>query len=236
MLTGASMRYFPMRLLFALAIICIAGTADAQQFAALSPKEKEPSAFAKALRLIFAISAPAMSERTRNRIVDEYEVARQHKAQAFEPAKKVFWRAIVRESPKHAEDAALEGCQIRSGAPCAILAINDEVVGTGGLVTRDMPRLTYRGVYDPAKVPTVREITLKRAEIESYPSQPTPKAMALHPSGRLFSASGKNTIQQAIDAALVQCNGNRDIDIARDGPCFVYALNNDVVFPERMTK
>lgn len=225
-----------MRWLLPITIIFFASSASAQQFAALSPKEKEPSAFAKALRLIFAISAPGVSEATRNRIVDEYERAAQHKAQAFEPKQKVFWRAILRETPKHAEDAALEGCQIRAKAPCAILATNDEVVATDGIVVKDMPRVSYRGKYDPAMVPAVREITLKRAEIESYSSQSSHKAMAFHPSGRLFAASGMKTIQQAIDAALVQCNNTKDINISRDGACFIYALNDDVVFPERMTK
>lgn len=224
-------------LLPALLMLALSGNAFAlEQYAALSPLERQPSAFAKAMRLIMSLATPSVSERVRNRLVADYEAARGHKAQAVEPTTSNYWRAILRESPERAVEAALEGCQFRYRSPCAIVAVDDEITDAAKLVVKDMPRLGYKGQFDLKMIPAVRDVTLKRVDIEFYASATEQKAMAFHPSGRVFATAGKATIQDAINQALLACNSERTIDTVSGGVCFVYAINNDVVLNERKTK
>ena len=57
------------------------------------------------------------------------------------------------------------------------------------------------------------------------------KAIAIHPWGELFIASGSADAQQTV---LNRCNSfGRD---KPDGPCLLYAINTKVVLPERMIR
>lgn len=224
------------RLFIILFSLLMVDSAAAQQLAALSPQQRAPSALSKAMKLILSLATPSISETTRNLIVRDYEAAQGHKAQAIEPQTKRFWRSVWRETPARAVEAALEGCQFRYQNPCAIIAVDDEVAEDSKLMPKSMPRLAYKGKFDLAMIPAVREATLNRGEIRLYEKSSGQKAMSFHSTGRLFVSVGKKDVHEAVREALASCNTNKTINTTKDGPCFVYAINNDVVLTERLTK
>jgi hypothetical protein len=75
--------------------------------------------------------------------------------------------------------------------------------------------------YKPAQDKTISE----------YPKLAQPKAMALRPGGnRIYTAVGK-TVAEAEGKALAACNEPESAY-----PCFLYAVNNLVVLPQRRTE
>lgn len=97
-----------------------------------------------------------------------------------------------------------------------------------------MPRLRYSGEFDLAQIPIIRFITRNRPDVQKYFATAEPKAIAIHPSGTLFISSGGETVIEAQGKALAQCNADPRRK-SKDGPCFVYAINNSVVLSERRT-
>jgi hypothetical protein len=59
-----------------------------------------------------------------------------------------------------------------------------------------------------------------------------PKAIAIHPWGRLFISAGEPTLRNAQAPALAKCNSHPTRK-GKDGGCYVYAVDNDVVISER---
>jgi hypothetical protein len=109
------------------------------------------------------------------------------------------------------------------------IGVNDEVSGI------DMPRVSYNKIYDPNQIPALKRADRQRADIVGYISAPGPKAMAFHPWGKVFAAISGASSVAAQAQALAACND----DPARhgaSGPCFVYAVDNQVVLPKRATK
>jgi hypothetical protein len=96
-----------------------------------------------------------------------------------------------------------------------------------------MPRLHYAREFGLAQIPIIRLITLNRADAQHHYGAPGPKAIAIHPWGLLFISSGKANSKEAQDSALSQCNNDPRRNF-RDGP-FLYAIDNQVVLPERRT-
>ncbi|HLG85119.1 MAG TPA: hypothetical protein VKY22_29315 [Bradyrhizobium sp.] len=190
------------------------------------------SQFDKAVASIMAASMPSVASSVIDRVIKDYDDATPNKAQAVELAEEQFWRTTEQESVAAAGDRALEGCQLRYGKPCALVAINDEIVSEGSLTPKDMPRLHYAGKYDVSQIPIVRLSTRKWSEVQFYDKAMEPKAIAIHPRGRLFISAGNPTVQDAERAALTKCN-NDPVRKGRDGGCFLYAINNDVVVSER---
>jgi hypothetical protein len=97
-----------------------------------------------------------------------------------------------------------------------------------------MPRLKYAGGFDLSQLPIVKDDVRKREDVRNYLGTSQPKAIAIHPIGQMFVVSGTATDRQAIDAALTRC----DLASGRkksDGPCYLYAMNNDVVIAKRQT-
>jgi hypothetical protein len=58
------------------------------------------------------------------------------------------------------------------------------------------------------------------------------KAIAIHPWGKIFISTGGVNLIEVQSAALAKCNADPERRF-RDGNCFVYAVNNDVILPER---
>jgi hypothetical protein len=148
-----------------------------------------------------------------------------NKAQAVYLGDAGYWRSTGHEDASAAGERALEGCQLRHGKPCALLAINDEIAVDGELVSKDMPRLHYSGTYDATHIPTVRLTVRRRPDVQLYDK-------AIHPWGKLFIAAGDASLAAAEAAALKKCNDDTDRK-GRDGGCFLYALNNNVIIGER---
>jgi hypothetical protein len=164
--------------------------------------------------------------------VEEYEKAPVNKALAVNLKNAEYWQTTDQDSKSVTPDRALEGCQLRFGSPCKLLAVNDELVQLAGpLADRDMPRLSYSGGFDPNQLPIVKDDVQKRPDIQNYLSAQRPKAIAVHPIGEMFVVSGSATDK---DAALARCDFAAGRKKA-DGPCYLYSLNNDVVIAKRHT-
>jgi hypothetical protein len=191
------------------------------------------SVFEKALNVILATVAPQMSVSWRERIIKEYEDAKANKGQAIELISGSAWRSVAHEDQAVAGDRTLEGCQLRYGKPCALIAVNEEIAADGGLISKDMPRLQYAGEFDLAKIPAVRLATRNRSDVQNYFAAAQPKAMAIHPWGKLFTSQGNTSIKEAEEAALAKCNNDPDRN-GKDGGCFLYASNNSVVLSKRL--
>jgi hypothetical protein len=199
--------------------------------AALTSAERK-SQFEKAMSAIIAAATPTLNAVTREQIVKDFVNAKPNKGQAINLADGRFWRSTDHEDIEVVSERALEGCQLRFGKPCALLAINDEIVAEGALAAKDMPRLHYAGKYEVAQIPIARMVLRRRPDIQNYDKAMEPKSMAIHPTGRLFVAAGEKDALLAQAQALQTCNDDPTRS-GRDGPCFVYAVNNDVVIGER---
>jgi hypothetical protein len=215
---------------FALAFACCVVTVNAWAGIIESPRV---SGFEKALRVIFATAAPQMSDAVRERIVKDYEDANANKGQAVALLSGSPWRSSGHEDQSVTGDRTLEGCQLRYGKPCALIALNEEIAAEGQLISKDMPRLHYSGEFDLAQIPIIRLATRLRPVIQNYFGETAPKAMAIHPWGKLFVSYDKKGLKDAEDAALADCNNDPERK-GRDGNCFLYAINNNVVIAKRL--
>jgi hypothetical protein len=211
-------------------LVIFAGIPSAA-LAALSNAERK-SQFEKAMASIIAANHPSMSVQVRERLVKEYTACKSHKGQAVELSNGSYFRSCEHEDSPDVGDRSLEACQLRYGKPCALLAVNEEIVAEGDLKPKDMPRMHYAGKYDPSQIPIIRSITRKRTDVQVYDKAMEPKAMAIHPWGKVFISAGDPTLKDAQASALNKCNGDSARN-GRDGPCMVYAVNNDVVIGER---
>jgi hypothetical protein len=185
----------------------------------------------------FAVTAPGLSREARERNARDYAAAKFHKAQAVSLSPAGFWRATGRESAAAAEEAALENCQVAYGRPCTLLAIDDELLPApdgGEWQRRDMPRTHYAGNFDPNQIPGAAAIR-QRNDIAGYAAAAGPKAVALHPASRVVVETGAPSQREAEERALERCNR----EVARENTsvqCFLYAVGNQVVLPQRLRK
>ncbi len=158
----------------------------------------------------------------------DYEKYKSQKAMAIDRASLRVWRSSGLKTPEEAEQIALEGCAMQYGENCVLLAVNDELK-TPDVFTapaRSTPRLAYAGAYDPAKVPSFASPA--RAEFVNYAKMPAPKAMAIRSGGsKVAIARGKDKVE-AQTKALAACTAPDD-----PYPCFVYAIDNQVVLAQR---
>lgn len=179
---------------------------------------------------------PSLAEPTRAGIASQYAQEKQHKALAvFPPA--ATWRFSGIVNAPTVEERTLEGCQLRYGGPCILVVVNDSPhspAADGSWPRRDMSRLAYEGAFDPKSIPIVSDLTRQRADVAGYRQQQGPKAVALHPQGRLFVVSGAANQREAEQKVLADCNTDPQ-RAGRDGPCFLYAAGDQVVLRQRRT-
>ncbi len=212
-----------------LLVICVVLPSAAM--AALTNAERK-SQFEKAMASLIAASTPTVYPLVREMLIKDYIACKANKGQAVELVSASYFRSCEHEEASFAGDRSLEACQLRYGKPCALLAVNDEIVTEGELMSKDMPRLHYSGKYDVSQIPIIRQITKQRADVQNYDKAMEPKAMAIHPWGKLFISAGNPNPGDAQATALGKCNADPARN-GRDGGCFVYAVNNDVVIGER---
>jgi hypothetical protein len=225
------------RYLLAGGVAVVLATAGVGAWFTLSGPSTPPKSTLRAeLAARMASVAPAMNDKARDDRAREYETAGNHKAQAVSPDPPGTWRATARPTPENAETAALESCQVFFGRPCTLVAVNDSVQPApkdGAWPRRDMPRARYVGMFDPAQLPAAPASVRERADVISYRSVAGPKAAAYHPSGgRVFTVANAATQRAAEEEVLKTCN----IDPTRkglDGACFLYAVGDQVVLPQR---
>jgi hypothetical protein len=199
--------------------------------AALTNAERK-SQFEKAMASIIAASTPTVFGFVRETLIKDYVTCKPNKGQAVELVHASYFRSCEHEDASLTGDRALEACQLRYGKPCALLAVNEEIVAEGELATKDMPRLHYAGKYDVSQIPIIREITKRRPDVQNHQKAMEPKAIAIHPWGKIFISAGDPTQKDSQTSALAKCNSDPARN-GKDGGCFVYAVNNDVVINER---
>jgi hypothetical protein len=190
------------------------------------------SQFEKAMNVIMASITPQLSDLQREDLVRDYVEGKPNKGQAVELVNGHYFRSTAHEDLSVTADRTLEACQLRYGKPCALLAVNDEIAAEGEIKSKDMPRLHYSGEFDLAKIPVIRAVTRARADVQSYFGAAGPKAIAIHPWGFLFISTGRANARDAQDAALAECNSDPRRQF-KDGNCFVYTVENQVVIAER---
>ncbi|MEO1001124.1 MAG: hypothetical protein AAFW69_11080, partial [Pseudomonadota bacterium] len=132
---------------------------------------------------------------------------------------------------------ALEICQHRAQQPCYLYVVNDAVVWSEDDEAVAV-EIQYGGAFDPSRIPFVsdkmREEGLLVHGRRGNPSVPFGEA----PANRAFAMSALGIGHVWIDAstesvarreALLRCTRFMR-EIGFDGPCFVYAINERVVF------
>jgi uncharacterized caspase-like protein len=203
---------------------------------AVRPASVASSTFHNQMLTRFAALSVAVDEaegRTR-----DYEAGTGHKAMAVAVKQRLTWRVAGHSNEEEAITSDLEGCQIRYGEPCTLVALGDKLMPQdGSSATRDMPRVRYAGLFDPERVPTADAGLPRREDIANYWSVGGPKAAAYHPSGggRLFTVTKASDQFEAEEQVLAQCNSDPRRP-SGDGPCFLYAVGMRVVLPQRLTK
>jgi hypothetical protein len=95
-----------------------------------------------------------------------------------------------------------------------------------------MPRVAYDGLFDPQKIPAVDDTLRERPDVAGYRTANGHKAAALHPWGRLFTASRAASQREAEERALAECNADPSRN-NQDGPCLLYAAGDQVVLAKR---
>lgn len=186
---------------------------------------------------VLSIGIPGRPLESIQTTVQPYVDAKSNKAQALALGPRSTWYVSGRESADQAEQAALEGCQIRYNEPCILAAVNERVLPPAESSTwlrRTMPRVTYSSTFSPEQIPAILLNGGARQSAKSYLTAPSPKATALHAWGRMFFQTNATSQLQAESDALKQCNSD-PIRNGRDGPCFLYSVGNHVVLPMRMT-
>ncbi|MBR0778691.1 caspase family protein [Bradyrhizobium diazoefficiens] len=186
---------------------------------------------------------PALLEAVRSRLVAlsvaqqeadarsrDYAGDRNSKAMAVAPTKRLTWRSTSRASQQAASDAALESCQVYFEEACILVAVGDQIVTA--TQPRDMTRTRYTGRFEPERIPFDDP---KRPDVVSYRQVAKPKAAAFHPWGRLFTVTDAPGQFEAEEKALGLCNDDPGRK-GRDGPCFLYAVGDNVVLTRRLTK
>jgi class 3 adenylate cyclase len=163
--------------------------------------------------------------------VASYQSSRRHRALAALPPSR-SWRTAGWDTAAVAEERALEGCQVRHGAACVLVAVNDTVIDADAATPRAMARVSYKGVFDPDRIPAVTEALRKRADIVGYRDSQGAKAAAFHAAGRLVTATGAASQRDAEARALDDCNAEAH-RASQIGPCFLYAAGNDVILTKR---
>jgi hypothetical protein len=201
-----------------------------------TPPPAPPAEATVRARLLEAMAriVSSQSASARESLVAGYLSASPHKALAAHPPSG-SWRSNGWANAALAEERTLEGCQVRHGAPCLLLAVDDSLHATDtGASRRLMPRVEYDGMFDPQKIPAVPSALRQRPDVAGYRALPGAKAAALHPWGRLFVVSGAASLREAEERALAECNGDPQRN-NQDGPCFLYAAGDRVVLPGRAT-
>lgn len=176
-----------------------------------------------------------LKETDRNNQARRYAAEPDIRALAVAPVRGASWRVRDFRDPQSAATRALEGCQIYYDEPCMLVALGDRVLPpdrSGSWPLQPQRRVGFRGDYDPDQVP-VSPGTRKSASVAGYRGLPEPKALAYHPWGRIFAGTGSDAVAAQTEA-LKACNEDPQRKGA-EGPCFVYAVGNKVVLPDRRT-
>jgi hypothetical protein len=194
----------------------------------LGKRMTRPPAPATTLEQAFGLVAPGAN------VLQNYLAESNNKAQAIDLESGRTFRWYQGSTKDGAEQGALESCQIRYGQPCVLLATNDELKAPDLFDTprRDMPRVHYEGKFRLDMVPLHWSGKAKES-LANYSSAKKHKAIAIRPNpATLFVVAGASSPAEAEKQALAGCNGKEEPAY----PCFVYAVDDQVVLPRRRTE
>ncbi|HYF07813.1 MAG TPA: caspase family protein, partial [Acetobacteraceae bacterium] len=179
-------------------------------------------------------AVPFLSPDAVERVVQRFGGSTPNRALAANPDRRSWWYGFDFAQAETAEQVVLERCQIVHGSPCVLIALNDEIRGRlPAAPRRDMPRVRYSGPFAIEQVPGYSPLNAPiLATLRAYAAAREPKALAMHPWGRFFPATDADHQHGAETAALAACNADPERQ-GRDGPCFLYAIGNRVVLPDR---
>jgi class 3 adenylate cyclase len=199
-----------------------------------APAPSPPSAV-KPATLAATLVMLTLTPAARDDLANAYAGARAHKALVGVPGTDRHWLVVGRRSGELARERALEGCQVWSGQPCALIALDDLVTAEppdGKWPVHDMPRVHYAGTFDPERIPSAIPAMRGSANVLGYRDAPGPKAAAFHPSGRVFTVTKAESERAAEERALGECNAD-PVRNGASGPCFLYAAGDQVILSER---
>jgi uncharacterized caspase-like protein len=162
--------------------------------------------------------------------LQNYTTAHSAKAFVVEPESGRYYWWDGESSKENAENSALVGCQLNNSKPCILIATNDELRATDPIAAgrHDMAELHYKGPFQAEKTPLLS--AGNRETILSYAKLPSPKALAIRPYHSQATSATGATVVEAQQKALDSCKGNPP------WPCFIYAVNDEVVISERRTE
>jgi hypothetical protein len=172
-------------------------------------------------------------------LVDRYMDVQGSKAIAVSPGISAnFSAGLANESD--AMTVALEACQVINhspGGPCGIIAVNGRVLAAPGkpLELKEGPRVSYAGPFDPAKIASYNPQRSAQPELIAYRDAQGPKAAALYPFGRVFTAVGMSDQHAAEKKALADCGALARMQRVMVD-CYLYAAGNEVVLASRATE
>lgn len=209
-------------------LLCLMPVAS---FAALTNSQRQVE-LTKVMSEIMASATPDVAEQERHSIIAKYFESRLHRGIAVQDEYRRYFISEGHEDAASAAEKTLEGCQLRFAKPCAVVAVDDNP-SLDVLVFKEMPRLSYSGEFDLSKIPAVSASVRSRKDVQAYFAAPEAKAMAIHPLGFLFVSAGERSSRDAQLDALRRCNGDT-IRAGAEGPCFIYAIANTVVLPEKL--
>ncbi|MBR0939396.1 adenylate/guanylate cyclase domain-containing protein [Bradyrhizobium jicamae] len=194
--------------------------------------------FAAGLTSILEKEVPKESPQSRKETVAAFSALPVHRAMAIAPRARAHWRTGDWPSRQIAEEKVLERCSQFFDEPCAIIATDDSLgspKADGVWITRDAPKVRYSGPFNPEQIPGLRDQQLQRPEVTGYANFTGPKAAAIHAEGIFTVVRGTTNQRAAEEQALNDCNANPDRKRSGGRPCFLYSIENRVVFPLRLT-
>ena len=216
------------KLLFA---VLFSSLVPAVCFAALTSSQRQIE-LVKMLSEMMTSATPGIAEQERQDIISRYLEGKLHRAMAVQDSYRHYFVSEGHDDVASAAERTLEGCQLRFAKACAIVAVDDNP-SLETLVFKEMPRLGYSGEFDLSRIPAISANLRSRKDVQSYFTAPAPKAMVIHPLGFVFTSFGEQSPRDAQADALRRCNGDT-LRAGAEGPCFVYAVGNSVVLPERL--
>jgi hypothetical protein len=195
------------------------------------------AAFGDLLFARLASALPGISPKVLEEQVQRYAKSDAPKVMAMHLHSAGTWRGSRRDSDAEALEQVAEGCQVNYGGPCVLAALNETLLlpaAGDNYERRDMPRVRYAGSFDPKRIPAVRQEVRDRSDVIAYREARGPKAVALHPVGRVHVVTEAASQREAEEASLASC---RKAAAGRNegGSCFLYAIGDRVVLPGRHT-
>jgi hypothetical protein len=181
---------------------------------------------------------PFVPHVTAEAVLDSYLSEPTHRAIAVSPDTGQTWRGSAFRSAEEAEQLVLERCQLRYRDGCILFAVDDDIRPPRAGTTwqqRLMPRVSDAGgQFDARRIPLLTDVRRHMPDVAEYAQATTPKAMAVHPTGRAFIVSAAESQEKADADALGACESAVDHG-GPSGLCVLYASGDQVVLNEHRT-